>query len=59
MKYDHTLLFAIAILSVALGQTVDDATSHLARFLHGVLIGASIGCTVLGLVLYMKPAKKR
>lgn len=58
MKYDYTLLFAAAILSVAVGQTLDDMTSHIARFLHGVLVGASIGCTVLGLVLYTRSAKK-
>lgn len=58
MKLDHTILFAAAILSVAMGQTLDGTTTHLMRFLHGVLVGTSIGCTVLGLVLYMKSSKK-
>jgi hypothetical protein len=50
MKLDYTVLFAAAILSVAMGQTLDGTTTHLMRFLHGVLVGTSIGCTVLGLV---------
>lgn len=57
MKLDYTVLIAVAILSVAVGQTLD-GTTHLARFLHGVLVGTSIGCTVLGLVLYTRSPKK-
>lgn len=57
MKFDYTVLFAVAILNVALGQTLD-GTTHLVRFLHGVLVGTSIGCTVLGLVLYRRSSQK-
>ena len=58
MKYDYTILFAAAILTVALGQSFDGTTTHLARFLHGVLVGTSIGCTVLGLVWHMRSSRK-
>ena len=58
MKLDYTVLFAAAIPTVAMGQTLDGTTTHLIRFLHGVLVGTSIGCTVLGLVLYMRSSKK-
>ena len=58
MKIDYTVLFAAAILSVAMGQTLDGTTTHLMRFLHGVLVGTSIACTVLGLVLYLQSSKK-
>jgi hypothetical protein len=58
MKYDHMLLFAVAILAVAVGQILGDTTSDIARFLHGALLRVSVGCTVLGLALYMKSSRK-
>ena len=58
MKFDYTVLFAVAILTVAIGQALDDTTAHLARFLHGILLRTSIACTVLGLVVYTRSSKK-
>lgn len=57
MKFDYILLFAVAILTVAGAQTFA-GTTHLLRFLHGALLGTSIGCTVLGLILYTRSSKK-
>lgn len=59
MKLDYTSLFIAAILTVAVGQTLEETTTHIARFLHGVLVGTSIGCSVLGLVLYTRSSKKK
>ena len=59
MKFDYTVLFAAAILTVALGQTLDNSTTHIAQFLHGVLVGTSIACSVLGLVLYTRSSKQK
>ena len=58
MKFDYIVLFAAAILAVATGQTFDGTTTHLARFLHSVLVVTLIGCTVLGLVLYTRSSGK-
>jgi hypothetical protein len=50
-------LFA-AVMLLAASQTLDGMITPVARFLHGVLIGMSIACSVLGLVLYTQSTKK-
>ena len=59
MKLDYISLFIAAILTVAVGQTLEETTTHIARFLHGILVGTSIGCSVLELVLYTRSPKNK
>jgi hypothetical protein len=58
MKYDFNALLIAAVLMLAVSQTLDGMTTPLARFLHGLLIGLSIVCSVTGLVLYTRASRK-
>jgi hypothetical protein len=58
MKDNYSALLFAAVMLLAASQTLDGMITPVARFLHGVLIGMSIACSVLGLVLYTQSTKK-
>jgi hypothetical protein len=59
MKDNYTSLLIAGVMLVAVSQTLEGIASPAARFGHGVLIGLSIVCSVLGLILYVRPSKKQ
>jgi riboflavin transporter FmnP len=52
MKLDYQTILVIAVLLVALSQVLDGVQSPLAPFLHGLLVGLSIACSIIGLLLH-------
>jgi len=58
MKYDYNALLIASVIMLAVAQTLDGMVTPLARFLHGFLVGLSIVCSVVGLVLYTRAPKK-
>jgi hypothetical protein len=58
MKYDYNSPLIAAILMLGVSQTLDGMATLIAQFFHGVLIGLSIVCSVIGLVLYTRSSKK-
>lgn len=57
MKLDYASLFIAAILTVALVQLLEGNMNHIATFLHGAMVGTSIGCSLLGVILYTRASK--
>ena len=58
MKDNYSALLIAGVMLVAISQAIEGMISPLAVFLHGVMIGLSIVCSVLGLVLYVGSARK-
>jgi uncharacterized membrane protein YccC len=58
MKDNYSALLIAAVMLLGVSQALDGMVTPLARFLHGVLIGMSIACSVIGLVLYVQSTKK-
>jgi hypothetical protein len=58
MKDNYTALLIAGVMLVAVSQALEGMATPLAQFLHGVLIGLSIVCSAIGLVLYARSAKK-
>jgi hypothetical protein len=58
MKDNYSALLIAGVMLVAVSQTLESLTTPVARFLHGLLIGMSIVCSVIGLVLYTQSTKK-
>jgi hypothetical protein len=59
VKYDHTSLFIAAILLTATSQAIESIQTPVGNFVHGVIVGMSIVCSVVGLVLYTQSQKKK
>jgi hypothetical protein len=58
MKDNYTALLIAGLTLVAVSQALEGLTTPVARFLHGLLVGLSIVCSVIGLTLYARSAKK-
>ena len=58
MKDNYSALLIAGVMLVAVSQAVEEMTPPVAVFLHGVLVGLSIVCSVLGLVLCARSARK-
>lgn len=58
MKDNYSALLIAGVLLVAVSQALESLSTPLANFLHGVLIGLSIVCSTVGLVLYVPSARK-
>lgn len=57
MKDNYSALLIAGVLLLAVSQALESLTGPLANFVHGVLIGLSIVCSVIGLVLYARSAR--
>jgi hypothetical protein len=58
MKDNYSALLIAAVMLLGVSQALDGMVTPIARFLNGVLIGLSIVCSVIGLVLYVRSTKK-
>jgi uncharacterized membrane protein YccC len=58
MKYDYTSLLISATLLIGVAVATDGLTTPAGRFVNGVLIGMSIACSLIGLVLYVSSKKR-
>ena len=58
MKLEYNSLLIASVILLGVGQTLEGLTTPMGLFLHGVLVGLSIVCSVLGLVLYVRRPKR-
>lgn len=58
MEDNFSVLLIAFVLLVGVSQALVGLSTPVARFIHGALIGMSIVCSVLGLVLYVRPTKR-
>jgi len=58
-KYDYGTLFLMALLLVTASQAAESVQTPVGRFIRGVMIGMSIACSFIGLLLYLQSQKKR
>jgi hypothetical protein len=58
MKLEYNSLLIAAVILLGVGQALEGLTTPVRLFLHGVLVGLSIVCRVLGLVLYVRSPRR-
>jgi hypothetical protein len=58
MKLDFGSLLVAAVVLLAVGQAIERLATPFAQFVRGILIGLSIACSLIGLVLYSKSSSK-
>ncbi len=59
MRPDYGSVLIAAVLLVTLSQALDGTQTAVGLFARGVAIGLSIACSLIGLVLYGRSARKR
>jgi hypothetical protein len=57
-KYDYGTLLLMAILLLGVSQGIESIQTPVGSFIRGVVIGMSIACSLIGLVLYALSSKK-
>ncbi len=58
-KYDYSTLFLMAVLLMGASQAVESIQTPVGSFIRGVAIGMSMGCSLIGLLLYLRSQRKR
>ncbi len=58
-KYDYSTLFLMAVLLVGASRAVESIQTPVGSFIRGVTIGMSMGCSLIGLLLYVQAQRKR
>lgn len=58
MKSDYNAFFIASLLMLGVSQTLEGLATPIGLFLHGFLVGLSIVCIVLGLILYARSPRK-
>ncbi len=58
-KYDYSTLFLMAVLLVGASQAAESVQTPVGSFIRGVTIGMSMGCSLIGLMLYVQSQRKR
>ena len=58
MKDNYSALLIAGVILMGVSQAIEGMTSPVALFLNGVLIGLSLVCSVVGLILYARAPKK-
>jgi hypothetical protein len=51
-KFDYQSILVTAVLLVAFSQVLDGIQSPFVPFLRGLLLGLSVACSTIGLLLY-------
>ncbi len=57
MRIEYGPVLIVAVFLVALRQALDGVQTPAIAFVRGVVVGLSIVCSVLGLVLYGRSSK--
>ena len=59
IKYDYGTILLMAILLLGVSQSLESIQTPTGSFIRDVVIGMSIACSVIGLILYGLSSKKR
>jgi len=57
-KYDYGTVLLMAVLLMSTSQAIESIQTPVGRFIRGVVVGMSIACSLIGLVLYVQSQKK-
>jgi hypothetical protein len=58
-KYDYSTILFMAVILLTTSQAIENIQTPVGDFIRGVMIGMSIACSVVGLVLYVQSQKKK
>jgi hypothetical protein len=58
IKYDYGTLLLMAILLLGISQGIESIQTPVGNFIRGVVVGKSIACSIIGLVLYAYSSKE-